>query len=149
MTNSRQLKFDWLCCFVLACVCVCGWWTNTDWQRGRKREGSRSLPPLVRTDCDCAPSFPTFKHGETLWHYTSTITLTLLRFIVAVAAHTAVVIFAIIIIIITIICGTVMTREDGEVVGEPVGDLLEPVGAAVGRGGQQVPSAHSGPPGPR
>lgn len=42
-----------------------------------------------------------------------------------------------------------MTRKDGEVVGEPVGDHLESGGAAAGRGGQQVPSAHAGPPGPR
>lgn len=112
------------------------------------REGSRSLPPPLSSRAHrlwLRSLSPTFKHGETLCHYTTTITLTFLQSI-AVITTNAITIFA---TIITVISGSVMTREDGEVVGEPVGDHLEPVGAAAGRGGQQVPSAHSGPPGPR
>lgn len=126
--------------------------------RGREGEGPRALPPPRRTDSGRAlPSLPTHEHGETPRdsHRTAPIALVLvlvhvlvlLRF---VAASPAVLVSAATIITtIPLVSGTVMTREDGEVVGEPVGDHLEPVGAAAGRGGQQVPPAHPGAPGPR
>lgn len=117
--------------------------------RGRKAEGLRALPPPERTDSGWrSPLVPTLEHGETLrHHHTASVALVLVALIFI--ADPAVVVSAATIITIPFVSGTVMTREDGEVVGEPVGDHLEPVGAAAGRGGQQVPPAHPGAPGPR
>lgn len=110
-------------------------------------EGSRALPPAgAHRQWLRSPLAPTLEHGETLrHHHAASIALVALILI----ADPAVFVSAATTITIPFVSGTVMTREDGEVVGEPVGDHLEPVGAAAGRGGQQVASAHPGAPGPR